>query len=446
MPNLMTAYDLFHKGTLALADMERNGFLIDKKYYLKKSKELANEQFERLEKIKKDPLFRPWLKKYRSLFNLNSPDQLRWFLYEELGLKPLKESSKGSASTDAEALEKLNMPELNSLIRIRKIDKIRNTYIKNFIIESVDNVIHPNYNLHIPATYRSSSSAPNFQNIPIRNPEIGPVIRGGIIPRPGCQIVEVDYGAIEVAISAVYHKDPNMIKYIEDESTDMHRDTCKDIFMLNDAQWTKDIRGIAKNKFVFPQFYGDYYASCALALWEFTEHLKTKEDIPVHQHLRKKGIRNYKMFEDHVKKAEDIFWNERFPVYNDWRKRQFRLYKQKGYLTTKLGFKFSTIMDWKQCSNYPIQGTAFHCLLWSVIQVNEFIKRKGLKSFLMGQIHDSMILNVYPEEREYLLKYIRWVSTIKIREVFKWINVPLKVEAEITGVDEPWSMKKDYKF
>ena len=73
MPSLMEAYDLFHKGTLALADMERNGFLIDKKYYLRKSKELANEQFERLENIKKDPLFRPWLKKYRSLFNLNSP-------------------------------------------------------------------------------------------------------------------------------------------------------------------------------------------------------------------------------------------------------------------------------------------------------------------------------------------------------------------------------------
>lgn len=446
MASLKDAYDLFHKGTLALIDMEKNGFLIDRKYYIRESKRLAKEQFELLEKIKKDPIFRPWLKKYKSAFNLNSPDQLRWFLYEELGLKAAKESNKGNASTDEEALEKLNMPELTALIRIRKIDKIRNTYIKNFLNESVNDIIHPNYNLHIPATYRSSSSAPNFQNIPIRNPEIGPLLRGGIIPRPGCQIAEVDYGAIEVAISACYHKDPNMIKYIEDSSTDMHRDTCKDIFLLKDHEWTKEIRGIAKNKFVFPQFYGDYYGSCAKALWEFTENLKLKDGTPVHVHLKQKGIKNYQAFEEHVRKAEDIFWNERFGVYNDWRKRQFRLYKQKGSLNTKIGFKFSTIMDWKQCSNYPIQGTAFHCLLWSLIQVNQFIKVKGLKSFLMGQIHDSMVLNIYPEERDYLLKFITWVSTIKIREAFKWINVPLKVEAEVTGIDEPWSMKKKYEI
>lgn len=447
---LIDAYNLFHEGTLALEEAESNGFLIDSTYYKKHAKKYKQEAEQILEEIKEDDFFEPWYNHYKDKMNVNSTDQLSWFLYGCLKLKPIKESDAGNNSVDKDVLSKLAIDELKPLIRLRKIEKIRNTYIKSFLREQWDNRIHADYNLHIPATYRSSCSSPNLQNIPIRDPEIGTVIRGGIRPRPGHQIIEVDYGAIEVAISAVYHKDPNMILYIKDPTTDMHKDTAIDIFLLDALDKSNKneskIRGETKNKFVFPEFYGSFYGSCAPELWNTARECKLANGLPLITHLRKKGIRKYQQFENHVKKAEDIFWNERFAVYTEWKKKQWKRFQKMGYLKTKIGFEFKTIMNDRQCSNYPIQGTAFHCLLWSFIQVHKFIKAKRLNSRLIGQVHDSMILDVDPVERDYLLRYIKWVSTIKIRKEFSWINVPLKVEAEGAGIDEPWSMKKDIEI
>lgn len=440
----LEGYKLFHAGTLALSRVEQNGFLIDIDYCQKKSKEMHEEEMQVRADIDKDPFFKDWKKAHPRDFNITSDTQLAWYLFDFMGLKAKKETTSGASSTDEESLASLHNPSINKIIRVRKLNKARGTYLGNFLKEQVDGVVHTNYNLHIARTYRSSSSDPNLQNIPIRIPEIGGIVRKAVIPRPRHKIIEVDYGGIEVCISACYNKDPNLLTYINDPTTDMHRDMGQQIYILGDDEWNKPIRGQAKNKYVFPAFYGSFWGNTAPALWEAIEELglKTNQGVCLYEHLRNHGMRCYEEFERHIEKIDDHFWNVRFKVYKKWKDDQYKKYQKLGYITTKTGFRCSGVMNRKEVSNYPIQGSAFHCLLWSLIHIDELIQKKALKSMIIGQIHDSMILDVVPEEEEFLLKHINRISTQVIRKYWPWIIVPLKIEAEATEIDEPWYFKK----
>lgn len=439
------AYDLFHKGLLSLIQIERQGFSVDYEYCIRTQKRLLR----RMEALESDiyesdeVVF--WKDKYKDKFKLGSDTQLGDILFNHLKLKPTKRTAGGSPSVDRETLEKIKVPFVQDLIKLRKMRKNNSTYFGGLIRETVDSKLHSFFHLHSVTSYRSSSSNINFQNIPVRDEEVSKMIRSGIVPSPGNQLLEVDYGSLEVCVSACVHKDPRMIAYIEDKSTDMHRDMAMQIFKLNKNQISKDIRYCSKSHFVFAEFYGDWYGSCARLLWEDVESgLKINgSDMSLRDHLEDKRITSYDAFESHLAEVEDDFWNKRFKVYTEWKLNHLAEYHRNGYFNTLTGFRCSGVMKKNVALNLPIQGPAFHCLLWSLNRLTEIKAEEGWKSNFVGQIHDSMIIDLVPEEREHVLKIVKRVSCEDIRKEWDWIIVPFDIDAEITQIDEPWFYKKE---
>lgn len=305
-------------------------------------------------------------------------------------------------------------------------------------VDVYDIEVEDHHNFIVNEICVHNSSNPNFQNIPNHNDFAQRMTRGTIIPRKGNQIMEVDYSGIEVCISACYNQDPELIRYITDPETDMHRDVASDLYMMDQKDISKDFRFFAKNGFVFPQFYGSWFKPCAEEIWG--NIIKTPD---LFQHMKSVNIGSYSKFEKQVQKVEDIFWNERFTAYRDWKNEVWNTYLEKGLVETKTGFICKGIFKRNEILNYPIQGSAFHCLLWSFIEIQKYLKENGFKTKIVGQIHDSIIFDIVPEEKEIIKKQIRYIMTEKIKEHWKWIIVPLNIEAEITEIDGNWYEKKN---
>lgn len=437
---LQQANDLMLEGSLCFSEIERTGIKIKKGYYDLIHIELSNIITQTEKEISESPEVRLWeegkpKKHANKEFNQNSSEQLRTLLFNIMGYRPIKETAKGGFSVDIEVLEKLDIPFVYKIIHIRKTKKIRDTFIKGFIEENNYNYIHPFFNLNTVTTYRSSSSNPNLQNIPKHDETAQKYIRSGLIPREERQIVEIDYSGIEVRVSACYHKDPVMIAYINDPTSDMHRDTAKELFILDEID--REQRQLAKNNFVFPEFYGDYYKNCAMALWE-------KMGADLKAHLRTKKIRNYVEFEEHVQNIEYNFWYEKFKTYTKWKKDWFSAYEKRGYFESLTGFVYRGVLEKNKVINFPIQGSAFHCLLWSIIQLQKFIKESHFKTKIIGQIHDSIILDMCLDEKEVLKKQIRKIMCEDIRIFWPWIIVPFDIEMEVSEINGNWfDMKKE---
>lgn len=254
---------------------------------------------------------------------------------------------------------------------------------------------------------------------------------------------------IEVKISSCVHKDPKMLEYIHDNTTDMHRDMSMELFLLEENEVSKESRYCTKNGFVFPEFYGDYYESCANNIWQTIDKVKARvkgSNLPLKEHLFNMGIKSLKQFINHVQDVEYKFWNERFAVYTEWKERHIEEYYKRGYFDILTGFRCSGVMRRNSALNLPIQGPAFHCLMWSLIRLNEIAKKERWESQIIGQIHDSMVIDCVPNELEYVMKTAKRVMCHDIREFWDWIIVPLDIEAEVTPVDKPWLHKEAVKF
>ena len=453
-PDSEKAYKLFHDGTLALARAERQGMGIDMDYCESMSQTLTDKITKLEEEFFSSKFYRHWEKTKQGKPNIYSNAQLGHFLYNVKKIEPVKFTETGKGSTDEKALENLNLPEIKPLLRIRKLMKIRDTYLKSFMREQVNGILHPSFNLHTVRTFRSSSQNPNFQNIPKRDKEAMEICRRAIYPRPGHQLMEVDFGSLEVRIAACYHQDPTMLKYIEDKSTDMHGDMAEQIFMVDKINKKipehATLRAAAKNGFVFPQFYGDYYKNNALSMagdwgglpdgrWKPGQGMVMPGDETLGGHLIDCGIKSMSDFIEHIKGIEDHFWNERFPVYRDWKEKWWKEYQKKGYISMLTGFRCSGLMGKNDAINYPVQGAAFHCLLWSFIRLDQLIMEQGLNTRLIGQIHDAVVLDVDPKELTIVKHMVKDVTTRELPENWKWINVPLEVDADIAGVDKSWA-------
>ncbi len=436
-PTGLQGYALLLEGAKALAHLEYRGVRVDEEY----CRDWMSKLETRINSLKAEALEtkegRKWKSIYGATTNLDSPAQLSRLLFKELGLKPTKVTTKGNAAVDEEVLKSINLPLITCLLEIRRWAKVRGTFLKNLLDETRGGRLHPFYHLHTTVTYRSSSTSPNFQNLPMRDPEIMAIVRGAIRPPPGFQILEIDYSGIEVRVAACYHKDPAMLKYINDPTKDMHRDMASEIFVLPGSEVTKPIRHSAKNRFVFPQFYGDYWKRCAASMWEDAATLNLRD------HLKGDGLSSLSKFERHMEKIEDRFWKNRFPVYAKWKDRHYEEYLRRGYFDTLTGFRCSGLMGRNQVINYPVQGSAFHCLLWSLIHLNEAMRK--MKSKIVGQIHDSVIIYAAPNELKSLLAMAQQITCHDLRDEWKWIITPLDIEAEATEIDRPWSEKKKVK-
>jgi len=446
--NLIDAYGLFHRASLSLSDVEHNGFYIDEDYFNLQI-DVLTKKINRLERLlEKDPIISKWKDKYGAKFNIDSSKQMSDILYNEMGIEPVKFTDKGNPSTDKDALSQMNLSFYEKKLQLDKLKDARGTFIHSILCETSEGRLHPNYNLNTTRTYRSSCNAPNFQNIPVRDPEIKKIIRSGIFAKKGFMIGEFDYSGLEVKIAHCHHKDPVMESYLLDKTKDMHRDVSMDCYKLPLHEMTKTIRFYGKNRFTFAEFYGDYFVNCAKGLWSAISEidLKTKSGISMRTWLKSKGINGLKQFTNHIKKVEDIFWNKRFKVYSQWKKKNYSDYLKKGFIRTKTGFLLKKAMGKNDANNYPIQGSAFHILLMSLILVNDEFKKRKMKSYVMGQIHDSMILGIHPEEKEEVFEIVKYIMEIKIRKLWKWIIVPLEIEGELTPVNGSWYEKEEIEL
>lgn len=470
------AYKLFHDGTVALAQVESNGIRIDVPYLERTTKEVTEKVRSLTAACKESDVWVHWCRRFGKAAKFGSSDQLMEVLVKDEGVpEPPRSAKSKKYKADEATLDRIDHPFAKSYIEIRKYNKVLGTYLGGIARETCDGFLHPSFNLAGgnadddgvggAQTYRSSSSSPNFQNMPVRDPVQGKLIRQTIISRFGLfgRILEFDFKGIEVGISVCYNDDPVLRRYVEmsrscvpeDKRTDMHRDMAAQLYMVNNAQVSKAMRHRAKNMFVFPEFYGSFYVDCARDIWEDTLRgdRRTKDGVDLFEHFKGKGIHALGKcdpehspqpgtYEYHVKKVEDDFWNRRFKVYTAWKKRWYRQYLIDGGFYLKTGFYIQGDYRRNQVLNYPIQGAAFHCLLWCLIRLQRWMNSKRMKSKIIGQIHDSMIVDAHESELEAIVTKAQAIMREDLPAEWDWITVPLEVEVEAAKPGESWHDKK----
>lgn len=447
IPNRKAQQLLLH-GARALSVAEANGIRIDEGYLAATIKSTEKDLEDRLKRLADSRIGKRWRKRFPENFNLLSTKQLAKVLTVDLGLE-LPTTEKGNARTDESVLVEVDDPFVQDYLAYKHLSKALKTYLLGIQREVADGYLHPFFNLHTVATYRSSSDRINFQNQPKRDEEIATLVRRCFIPRPGHVLLEGDYSGLEVCISACYNRDPKLIRYIKDPNSDMHRDMASQIFMLPPSKVTKAIRFDAKSFFVFAQFYGDWYKACAKNLWHRADKLVLEDGTPMKEHLRSKNLRkcgacdpqaqpSRNSFEHHLMEVEDDFWHNRFKVYDDWRRAWYKEYLRNGFIKMLTGFICRGPMARKDTINYPIQGSAFHCLLRSFAHfvLNEIPKKK-LKGLVVGQIHDSIVSDVPESEVEDYRAVMHDVMVRQLMEKWSWIIVPLAVEFDM--YPESWA-------
>ena len=336
------AYELMHRGILALQRAEQAGMRLDLEYCAIQNKKLTRHITYNENKFAKSELGQLWKKTYRAKMNIGSGQQLAVILYDIMKLKPTKLTQGEGGSTDEEALTKLEIPELQHLLRSRKLKKLRDTYLASFTREQVDGVLRPLFNLHLVKTYRPSTDHPNLANVPKRDYESMKLCRGAIFPRIGHQFLSGDFGGIEVKMACCYTEDPQLIHDVN--HGDMHLDMAVELFKLDNLDKSHKgegrLRQGAKNGFVFPQFYGDYWGNNVPSLLEWAKESELKDGTPGWIHLQdkklirldKKGnIKSRVAFEKHVQQVEDVFWNTRYRVYTKWKKKWWAVPEKRIY-------------------------------------------------------------------------------------------------------------------
>jgi DNA polymerase I-like protein with 3'-5' exonuclease and polymerase domains len=462
-PTTLDAYRLLHDGILAFANAEQQGMRIDIDYCNRKMSFLTRKIAKLEQEFKESKFFYHWKHVYGTKTNIGSDMQLAHILYDIKKIVPVRTTDNGRGATDEESLTQLNIPEINARIQAEKLKKLRDVYLGAFVREQIGGTLHPFFNLHTVRTYRSSSDSPNYQNIPKRDKESMSIVRRAIFPRLGHQLAEIDYGGLEVKIAACYHRDPNMIRYMSDPGADMHGDMTGQIFIIPNFDRKlpdhKYLRDATKNGFVFPQFYGSYYANCIDTLcgwgklpkgqWHAGQGIAMPsmgEGKTLSDWMIAVGLSSSDKFELHLKKIERDFWYRRFKVYQRWKDEWWQEYQRNGYFDLYTGFRCSGVMKRNDAINYPIQGSAFHCLLWSFIRLDQIQQEEGWNSRLIGQIHDAIIMDIAPEERDHVLRTVQRVTCEDLPKAWPWIIVPLDVEIDVCDVDKPWSEKKPYKL
>lgn len=417
--SLTEAYSLFHETLPIFFDMTFRGIPIDQKLL----KELLNSTAEHISRLKtiqrKSPSLAEYVKKYSETWNPSSHRSLQRMFFGIFGLKPLKTTEGGTdlakiedCSTDSETMDFLydqtkEGEEAQNLIEVCRdlswLEKL-NGYLKNFLLQSsIDGKIHPDYLLHVPTSYRSSSANPNFQNLPKRKKEQAELRR--ILVPQNDWFLEMDFSGAEVRMYATYSQDPTLVYNIRHD-VDYHRRYAALLYEKDLDDITEDERYKGKNGFVFPEFYGDYWSSIA--------------------------TKNPQWKPERIREVEKIFWKD-MEVLRKWQEDQETFYLQNGYLQLATGFVIrygkGGCLKKNQIRNMPNQGTAFHRLLRALIDCNKKMKELGLKSVMVGQIHDSCVFDVFEDEVPDLMEL---ANEIVVRPAWDWdVIVPWEVEWKI---------------
>lgn len=286
-----------------------------------------------------------------------------------------------------------------------------------------------------------------MQNVPKRDKWQKKIMRSGLLPHKGFRLTETDYASQEIRIFTCHTKDPVLIDYLVNGG-DMHYDEACHVYEIPDRKYVmKEHRNCMKMGWNFALLYGSYYRACAMKMWEEIIvrglHLADPDapdgkGITVREHLANKGCRTQRDFIEWCRIKEQEFW-ERFSVTHEYRKRAIALYKERGYVETLFGFRRGGYLSDNQVVNTPTQGSGFQCLLWVCNQLREEIKKRGWKTYMCGQVHDSLVSGVHPDEFQEYTDLQHYYMTQRIREVFDFLIVPLGAETEAAEVDAPWA-------
>jgi hypothetical protein len=257
-----------------------------------------------------------------------------------------------------------------------------------------------------------------------------------------------------------------MIRYLKDPKSDMHRDIAVDMFCLDPkvmAKWSDEdkslfkrtLRDAAKNGVTFPMFYGSVWFQCAPAIWDRITRgkwLVPGTGITVVKWLKKHGIKELgncepggepepHTFADHMQRMERKVWDDMFPDYRDWKRDTYNDYLERGWFEYVTGFLIEGYYRKNQVVNYVIQGPSFHCLLWTLIQMQKWIKRYKMKTKIVNQIHDSGIVDCPKREFKTVVDKFNEVVEVDLPKHWDWINIPLRLEMEAS--DSNWYDKHD---
>lgn len=347
-------------------------------------------------------------------FNLNSPRQLSEVLFGRLGL-PVQKKTKTGYSTDIEVLENLSgmHPIIEKLIDYRQVMKLKSTYIDGLLhmINPNDGKIHSSFNQTVTATGRISSTEPNLQNIPVRV-EMGRKIRKVFTASDEDHVlVDADYSQIELRVLAHISGDPNLIEAFRNKQ-DIHRRTAADIFGIPMEQVTEEQRNSAK-----AVNFGIVYGISDYGL-----------------------ARNLGITRASAKRYIDSYM-QRFPMVKQYMDRIIAEGKRNGYVTTLMNRR-RNIPELKSRNynvrsfgerialNTPIQGTAADIIKLAMIRVHDELEKRKLKSRLILQVHDELIIDAHREELEEVKCLLREQMENAVE-----LSVPLVVDI---GVGSNW--------
>ena len=385
--------------------MERHGVLIDSGLLQAQSNELGRKLVE-LEARAVEIAGQP--------FNLNSPKQLAEILFTQLGLPVVKKTPGGAPSTDEEVLSELALdyPLPKALLEYRGLAKLKSTYTDKLprMVNPHTGRVHTSFSQAVAVTGRLASSDPNLQNIPVRTAE-GRRIRAAFIAPPGCQIVSADYSQIELRIMAHLSGDHGLLDAFA-KGEDVHRATAAEIFGIMPLEVTAEQRRYAKTI-----NFGLIYGMSAFGLARSLE-------------IERSAAQTY---------IERYF--ARYPGVARYMEETRELAKRQGYVETVFGRRLwlpdirASQAGRRQGAeraaiNAPMQGTAADIVKLAMTATARWLADSGLKSSLVLQVHDELVLEV-PEGE---LARVRAELPAIMGQVAK-LAVPLVVDV---GVGNNW--------
>ncbi len=380
-----------------LHEMEKEGVLVNAEALKSYGESLSGKIEELEQEIYKDA---------GEEFNINSPKQLGVILFDKLKM-PYGKKTKTGYSTAADVLDKLagDYPLVSKILEYRQLAKLKSTYadgLANYIDK--DGRIRSTFHQTITATGRISSTEPNLQNIPIRM-ELGRQIRKVFIPREGCVLIDADYSQIELRVLAHMSGDKNLIDAYQ-KAQDIHRITASQVFHVPFEEVTSLQRRNAK-----AVNFGIVYGISSFGL---------SQDLSI----TKKEAAQY---------IESYF--KTYPGVKQFLDRQVKEAKEQGYVATMFGRRrpvpellSSNFMQRsfgeRVAMNSPIQGTAADIIKIAMVRVSEALKAQGLRSKLILQVHDELLIETWEEE-------IGQVKAILKKEMETAANLSVQLEIDM---------------
>ena len=371
--NMTDLYQMELELTRVLAEMEQAGVLVDVDG-LETFGEYLSEQMEELQQMVYDEAGHS--------FKIGSPKQLGDVLFGEQKL-PHGKKTKTGYSTAADVLEKLAPDHklVADILEYRQLAKLKSTYADGLqAVIGKDGRIHSTFNQTITATGRISSTDPNLQNIPVRM-ELGRLIRKAFVPKPGCVFLDADYSQIELRVLAHMSGDENLIEAYR-EAEDIHRMTASKVFHVPLEEVTPLQRRNAK-----AVNFGIVYGISSFGLGQDLGISRKEAEAYIQQYF------------------------ETYPGIHEFLNRCVEDAKEKGYSVTMFGrrrpmpeLKSSNFMQRsfgeRVAMNAPIQGTAADIIKIAMIRVAKRLKEEQLKTRLLLQVHDELLLEVPEDELE----------------------------------------------